>query len=203
MFRRWLSRARHETELDAEIQAHLDLEAEERQDAGLPPSDARLAARRAFGNVGVVREEVRDVWGWTPVEQFLQDVRYAARTVRRSPGFTLTAVLSLALGIGANTGIFSLADALLFRPLAIREPGSLAVVRATTPERALEHVSFPDFKEFRDKTQAFDGLIAHDLTQVAVAKSADAVPQMRGDEGQSRLLPGAWRAARARPRVHR
>ena len=126
-------RERREHEIESEILTHLELEAGEQRDLGLPPTEARDAARRAFGNVGVVKEEVRDVWGWTTVEQFFQDARYAVRTMRRSPGFAFTAILSLAMGIGVNAAMFSLADALLFRPLAIRAPGDVAVIRSTSP----------------------------------------------------------------------
>ena len=122
---------------------------------------------------------MRDVWGWTAVEQFFQDVRYAVRTMRRSPGFAFTAILSLAMGIGVNAAMFSLADALLFRPLAIRAPGDVAVIRSTSPDRAFDGVSYPDFKDFRDKSQSFDGVIAHRLSMLSIAKTADAVPQMR------------------------
>jgi predicted permease len=177
--RRRARRTQQAREIDAEIQAHLDLEAAEQSDRGLASREADDAARRTFGNVLLVREETRAVWRWTAVEQFAQDARYAIRTMRRSPGFALTAVLSLALGIGANAAIFSLADALLFRPLAIREPQLVVVIRSTSPEGAFEGLSYPDFKDFRDRSQAFDGLIAHRLTLLGVATSPDAPPQMR------------------------
>jgi predicted permease len=172
-------RAQREREITSEIQTHLELEAGEHRERGLPPNEARDAARRAFGNVAIVTEDTRAAWGWTAAEQFVQDVRYALRTMRRSPGFALTAILSLAMGIGVNAAMFSMADALLFRPLAIRAPGDVAVVRSTSPDRAFDGVSYPDFKDFRDKSQSFDGLIAHRLWMMSLAKTADAVPQMR------------------------
>src|SRR5688572_25863861 len=171
-------REQREREIASEIQSHLELEAGEQRERGLPPREANDAARRAFGNVGLVTEDTRAVWGWTAVEQFIQDVRYAVRTMRRSPGFAFTAILSLAMGIGVNAAMFSMADALLFRPLAIRAPGEVAVVRSTSPDRAFDGVSYPDFKDFRDKSQSFDGLIAHRLWMMSIAKTADAVPQM-------------------------
>jgi macrolide transport system ATP-binding/permease protein len=172
-------REQRDREIAAEIQTHLELEAGEQRERGLPPVAAHDAARRAFGNVALVTEDTRAAWGWTAVEQFMQDVRYAVRTMRRSPGFAFTAILSLAMGIGVNAAMFSMADALLFRPLAIREPGGVAVIRSTSPERAFDGVSYPDFKDFRDKSQSFDGVIAHRLWMMSLAKTADAVPQMR------------------------
>ena len=117
-----------ERELDEELRFHLEEEATERLAAGMNATDARFAARRELGNVGLVREETRAAWSWTFVEQALQDLRYAVRTVLHSPAFTVLAVLSLALGIGANTAIYSFMDALLMRRLPVAEPGSLVAV---------------------------------------------------------------------------
>src|SRR4051794_4248815 len=111
-------RKRREDELEREIRAHLDFEAAE---AGAS------AAQRLLGNTGLIKELVREAWGWTSVERLWHDVRYAFRAMRRSPGFTLTAVLSLALGIGANTAIFSLLDAVLLRDLPVRAPAELVL----------------------------------------------------------------------------
>jgi predicted permease len=179
MWRWGRGRARQEDELAAEIQAHLDIEAADHLARGLPPGAARAAARRAFGNVGAVQEQVRDEWGWTMVEQLAQDVRFAIRTMRRSPGFAIAAVLSLAMGIGMNTAIFCLADALVFRPLAIHDPASLVVIRSTSPETPFSGMSHADFKDVRERNRSFDAVIAHRLAVLPFAKTPDAVPQMR------------------------
>jgi macrolide transport system ATP-binding/permease protein len=117
---RWLTeRRRKEDELREELQFHLD---EETEHAG---SDA---ARRELGNLTLLREDTRSVWGWTMVEQFAQDLRYAFRTMGANKLFSLLAILSLALGIGANTAIYSFMDAILLRSLPVSDPGSLVVL---------------------------------------------------------------------------
>src|SRR5215470_10993689 len=99
LWTRWQDKRRtFEGDLGRELRAHLDLEAEERQAAGVPPEEARYAAQRAFGNVTQAQEEIRELWAWTWIEQFFEDARYALRSLRKNPGFSAVAVLSLALG---------------------------------------------------------------------------------------------------------
>src|SRR5439155_4788287 len=126
----WLTRRRSkENQLTAELQFHLQEETEERQAAGMSAQDARWAARRELGNLRVVREDTRAMWSWTLLEQLGQDLRYGARTILRNPAFTILAALSLALGIGANTAIYSFMDALLMRSLPVADPRSLVVLK--------------------------------------------------------------------------
>jgi predicted permease len=122
---RWLWRRQREQDLDRELRADLELEAEEQEANGLSPQEARAAARRAFGNVAWVKEEVRFMWGWTLWETIFQEVRYAGRTLRKSPAFAATAILTLALGIGASTAVFTVVDSVLLKPLNFRESGRL------------------------------------------------------------------------------
>jgi predicted permease len=108
-----------------------------------------------------------------------QEIRHSLRTLRKSPGFTTVAALSLALGIGANSAVFSLADAILLRPLPIAAPGSVFTISTTTPDNPFGAVSYPDYRDFRDKSRSFDGLVAYQFSTFGVATSARDVPQMR------------------------
>lgn len=118
-------RRKQEEDLDRELRAHLESETEEQRDLGIPPDDARYAAQRAFGNMTLVKEDTRAMWGWTSVETLWQDLRYAERTLRRMPGFAAVVVISLALGVGLNSSVFSVLNALLLRPLPSPEPDRL------------------------------------------------------------------------------
>ena len=128
---RWWRRKERERDLERELRSDLELEATEQQENGLSAEEARYAAQRAFGNTSVVKEEVREMWSWTSVELCLRDIRYALRQMRRTPLFTLMLVLSLALGIGANSAIFSLVDAALLKALPVPDPQSLRLIEWT------------------------------------------------------------------------
>jgi predicted permease len=122
-------------ELSKEIQEHLEEKVEELIAGGMSPKEAAAAARRRFGNVTLVEEDSREEWRWTLIENFVTDVRYGLRTLRKSPGFTLVVILTLALGIGANTAIFSLIDAVMLRTLSIEHPDELLQVKVQIPRR--------------------------------------------------------------------
>lgn len=124
-FEMLLRRGRANGRLDAELQFHLDQQIAENIAGGMDPDEARYAALRSFGNPAALRDQTRASWSWNQLETLWQDARFALRQLRKSPGFALTAILTLALGIGATTGIFSLTRALLFDPLPIPDPGSL------------------------------------------------------------------------------
>jgi len=125
----WMQRRRREAELREELEFHLDEEAEARRADGLPSDQARSAAQRDLGNVTLLREETRTLWSWMLIEQFAQDVRFGMRAMLKNRMFTALAALSLALGIGANTAIYSFMDAILLRSLPVSDPASLAVIK--------------------------------------------------------------------------
>ncbi len=165
-WRRWSSRQRREEELDRELRAHLELEAEEQQEAGVTSEEARYAAQRAFGNLALTKEDTRAVWGWTLLDQLRQDLRYAFRTLLRSPAFTVVAVLCLALGIGANTAIFSLVDAALLRMLPVADPERLVVVQSLDPSGGYMGFSYPQFVYLREHASAVAAMFAYEATSL-------------------------------------
>ena len=146
-------RNRSAQRLNDEIQFHLDQQIAEHIAGGMNAQEARYAAMRTFGNPTFLKEETRDTWGWLWIEQIAQDLRYAARMLRKSPGFTSVAILTLALGVGANTAIFSMVDFLLLRPLPIKDPTRVSfLVSEWKSGHASTAFSYPDFQEIRRQT---------------------------------------------------
>ena len=129
-------RKKRDTELEEEIRSHLEMAARERVEQGDAAKDAERVARKEFGNMGLVKEVARDMWGWRWLEEFVEDARYGLRRMRKSPGFTAIAVLTLALGIGANTAIFSLVNGILLASLPYPNPDRLISVTGTYPQGA-------------------------------------------------------------------
>ena len=160
---RWpLRRQSKEEELDEEILAHLAIEAKQRVDAGETAEQAERSARREFGNVAIVKEVTRSMWGYGQLEALAQDLKYAAKAMRRTPGFTLVAILILALGVGANTVIFSMVDAALLQPLPFPESDRLVRVWSTKNGMPVGSPSPLDMRDFAAATRYFEGMIVYD-----------------------------------------
>jgi macrolide transport system ATP-binding/permease protein len=147
-------------ELEEEIQSHLEMQVEDNVRRGMSLEEARYAARRMFGGVDQIKEVYRDRRGVPVVETTLQDLRFAIRVLRRSPVYTSVVVLTLAIGIGANTAIFSLVDAVLIKMLPVRNPEQLVAINTFNQRGERNNFSYPLFEQLRDGTQTFEGVFA-------------------------------------------
>ncbi len=172
-------RHRAEQELDDEIRDYIERETQDNISAGMPPAKARQAAQRKFGRpVLNIKEDTRAVWGWVWIERLGQDLRHGIRLLAKSPGFTLIAVASLAIGIGMNSAIFSLADAMLLRPLPVPHAGDVLTVHSATLNGP-GGSSYRDYLDFRDHSRSFQGLVAFTDVEVGLSARPDALPQMK------------------------
>jgi predicted permease len=150
-------RQRHK-DLDAEIESHLQMAVRERIGRGETPDDAAHSARRELGNVALVKEVTREMWGSTALEQWMQDVRYGVRMLLKSPGFSLVAILTLTLGIGANTALFSVVNGVLINPLPYPKPNQLVTLHESKPNFEQGSISFPHFRDWQKENRTFSSL---------------------------------------------
>jgi predicted permease len=158
----WFRRRQRDAELDAEIRSHLDEAIRDRIERGESAEQACINAQREFGNVGLVKEVTREVWGWAALERLLQDLRFGVRMLRKNPGFTLIAVLTLALGIGANTAIFSLIDVVLLKLLPVKDPTQLVVLAKRREAGPIGPTfSYPLYQDLHERNQVFAGILAY------------------------------------------
>jgi macrolide transport system ATP-binding/permease protein len=176
-----LRRRRVERELEEELQFHLEQKIEEGIAEGLSADAARLRAMRAMGGLEQRKEEMRDMRRVHWLTDFLDDVQYAFRSLRRTPGLTAFVIITLGLGIGMTSGTFSMLDALIFRPYPVPRPGAVVTLVSTTHDSGFDRFSSAEYRDIRDKTKSYDGVIANtDMEAVGFSAEPGAVPRVRG-----------------------
>jgi predicted permease len=159
-FKQRFSRRRRYNELSESMREHLEETTEELMDHGTSREEAALAARRQFGNFALLEERSREVWQWPTMESIWADVKFALRQLRRTPGFTIVSLLTLALGIGANTAIYSIIQAVLLHPLPYHDPNRL-VLLADKQDAQEGGVLYKDYETWRKHTSSFSGIAAY------------------------------------------
>jgi putative ABC transport system permease protein len=186
-------------DLAEEIRSHLEMEEQENLESGMPPEEAHYAALRRFGNVALAQERSREMWGWNSVETLWQDLRYGLRMLARNPGFTAVGVLTLALGIGANTAIFTVINAVLLQPLPYPDPGRVVWVTEFMPPSGRAVVLTPEYAAWGKVEKIFDQLGAYDITR-GINLTGGAQPEriMAGH-----VTPSFFRVLEANPALGR
>jgi len=159
-------RKRKASDFGAEIEAHLEFETERLREQGLGEREARAAARRAFGNLTQAEERFYESGRWLFADHLRQDLRFALRMLRKSPGFAAVAVVTLEVAIGANALVFSAFDAFLLRPLNVPQPESLYGLQFGEGHRGAQ--SYPNYEVFRDGNTSFDGLAVYAMVRVGL-----------------------------------
>jgi predicted permease len=184
--REWVSRlggtlrpGRSDSDLEQELRVHLEMAAE-KTDAPISRKSDLRAARIRTGGIAHAMETLRDQRGLPWLEGLVHDARHGFRLLRRNPAFAAVAILSLALGIGANSAVFSIADAELLRPLPVRDPGAIVTVSAAGPDNRASGMSYPNYADLRKASRAFEGLVAYQRsTLMTFAQSSHEVREMR------------------------
>ncbi|HEV2395994.1 MAG TPA: ABC transporter permease [Candidatus Sulfotelmatobacter sp.] len=178
-------RRRMMEDLDQDIRNHIAIETQENIERGMSPDEARSSALRKFGNVTRVKEETWGVWSSLWIERFLRDVCFAIRALRKNPGFAIVAVLTLALGIGANTAIFSVVQGVVLAPLPYPQPNRLVMVLESRPSLKQLGISYPDFQDWQRGARSFEQMAAltwrsYDLTGPGTSEHLDGMEVSSG-----------------------
>jgi putative ABC transport system permease protein len=155
---KFLKRSRRDSDLEDEIQGHLRMAAQDRIDRGETREQAEASARRETGNVGLIKEVTREMWGWTSLERLLQDLRFGTRMLRKNPGSTFVSLLTLALGVGASTAIFSVVYGVLLRPLPYDKPEQIVRVWEVDGKGRQMRFADPNFDDVREQNRTLEGI---------------------------------------------
>ena len=177
-----------DVDMDEEMRAHVEMRTRENIQAGMQPKDARLNALRQFGWTDSIKETCRDERGVRWIENLLQDIRFGARQLRKNPGFTTVAVLTLALGIGVNTSMFSAIQATMIRALPYPEPGSLVRIFSTSPHSRRGPHSTPNFLDYRVQNTVFDPMTALNSRFFNLAEPGQPAERVRGAQTSTSLF---------------
>ena len=182
---RWWQIRKRDADLERELQSDLELEEEEQRERGLSPEQARHAALRAFGNPTLIREHTRAVWSWNALENLLRDLRISVRTLFRSPGFSLIAVLVMALCIGAATSLFTVVRSVLLRPLPFRDPERLVMIYEHFRDPSMNAQQFnynavapADYYDWRAQTHGFEDMAAWRWWQFNMTGEHGELPEL-------------------------
>jgi predicted permease len=169
---------RVDDEMREELDAHLQMEIEAQVDRGMSPDQARVVASRGFGNRAAIREASRDEWTFVGLETLLQDLRYGARLLRRAPGFAVTAIVIVALGVGATTAAFTVLDHVLLRPLPYANSDQLVLLFQNAPSRSIVRMEAtpPNFEDWRAMNQSFSAIGAYVPAEIPVNLSGQGEP---------------------------
>ncbi|MHB1938748.1 MAG: ADOP family duplicated permease [Acidobacteriaceae bacterium] len=178
--RRMFSRSRMTGDLSEEMQQHLDEKIEALVAQGMSREEAVHAARRAFGNASLIEQRSREVWMWPWMESVYADIKFALRQLRKSPGFAITAILTLALGIGATTAIFSVVNTVLLKPLMYPDPDRIVQFLLTSPGAAVPNASVAKFHMWQEKTSVFQDVSAYDFGGAGLNLTGDMPEQVHG-----------------------
>ena len=189
----WWQIRKRDADVERELQSDLELEEEEQREQGVPPEEARYAALRSFGNPTLISEQTRAVWSWNGLESLRRDLRISARTLFRSPGFSIIAVLVMALCIGATTSLFTVVRSVLLRPLPFRDPDRLVMIYEHFRDPGMNAQQFnynavapADFYDWRTQTHGFDDMAAWRWWQFALTGERGESPELVSARG------GTW-----------
>jgi putative ABC transport system permease protein len=174
--------------MDAELRFHIEAYADDLIRAGVPDDEARRHARLAFGGIDRAKEECRDARGINPVDGVIQDVRYGARMLGRNPGFTAVAVLSLGLGIGANSAIFTVINSVLLSPLPYTEPERLVLMWERTPQFSHMMVSYPDYLDWKAQNHVFEDIAVYNRFETFNLTGKDRPKRIAGGRATANLF---------------